>query len=434
MQKTMRVRFIILALLLTASIVPNLGIQVNTFGFSWNFYRIVIVSMVLVTLVLFRGELQIRRQKGFLLWMGFLVVWFVYGLIQIISFPYADMSRGMQELFTILCAIFVFYIFSCISIDREEYERLMRIVFFLLLALILLGFFEIITGKHMSTSMFNDPANKVAWKMDSHSAAGIMYNVNDFSALITLMCPLAIGRYRIQMGRVKFDLGWILLVCVFLINRQNTANICNMAIIAGILLYLILMVMKDRRKVGMILLILLLVAAVGVALIIILGADQKGLVGQWADQLTEYDIGKGSMHARLLIYQDALSVSWATGLMGLGPGGFPVYFGAHGSSSGFINPHSYLLEILSQYGILILFAFLTLLGYMVYRALRLLRSGASEDTVRLARTVVLIVAMLLITSFASSSYMLNNYNWGILALLILGLEMEEHGGHEKVWG
>ena len=128
MQKTMRVRFIILALLLTASIVPNLGIQVNTFGFSWNFYRIVIVSMVLVTLVLFRGELQIRRQKGFLLWMGFLVVWFVYGLIQIISFPYADMSRGMQELFTILCAIFVFYIFSCISIDREEYERLMRIV------------------------------------------------------------------------------------------------------------------------------------------------------------------------------------------------------------------------------------------------------------------------------------------------------------------
>ena len=334
--------------------------------------------------------------------MGFLVVWFVYGLIQIISFPYADMSRGMQELFTILCAIFVFYIFSCISIDREEYERLMRIVFFLLLALILLGFFEIITGKHMSTSMFNDPANKVAWKMDNHSAAGIM-------------C-------------------WILLVCVFLINRQNTANICNMAIIAGILLYLILMVMKDRRKVGVILLILLLVAAVGVALIIILGADQKGLVGQWADQLTEYDIGKGSMHARLLIYQDALSVSWATGLMGLGPGGFPVYFGAHGSSSGFINPHSYLLEILSQYGILILFAFLALLGYMVYRALRLLRSGASEDTVRLARTVVLIVAMLLITSFASSSYMLNNYNWGILALLILGLEMEEHCGHEKVWG
>ena len=71
---------------------------------------------------------------------------------------------------------------------------------------------------------------------------------------------------------------------------------------------------------------------------------------------------------------------------------------------------------------------------MVYRALRLLRSGASEETVRLARTVVLIVAMLLITSFASSSYMLNNYNWGILALLILGLEMEEHGGHEKVWG
>ena len=82
----MRVRFIILALLLTASIVPNLGIQVNTFGFSWNFYRIVIVSMVLVTLVLFRGELQIRRQTGFLLWRGFLVVWYVYGLLQIISF------------------------------------------------------------------------------------------------------------------------------------------------------------------------------------------------------------------------------------------------------------------------------------------------------------------------------------------------------------
>ncbi len=424
MRNTMRVRFVILALLLIASIVPNLGFQVNTFGFSWNFYRMIIAAAVIVTLVLFRGELEIRQQRGFLLWMGFLVAWFIYGLIQIVTFPYADLSRGMQELFTLLCALFVFYIFSCIRIDREEYERLLRLVFFLLAALIILGFFEILSGKHLSTSMFNDPSNKVAWKMDIHSAAGVMYNVNDFSSLITLMCPLVIGRYRAQMGRFRFDFGWILVACVFLINRQNTATICNMSILLGILLYILLMIRRNRRRVGTLMLLILAVVVLGIGLILILGADQKGLVGQWMDQLTKNDVGKGSMHARLLIYQDALDVSLKTGFLGLGPGGFPVYFGAHGSTSGFVNPHSYLLEILSQYGLLILFGFLALLVYLLYRLSLILKTGASEESERLGRMGVLIIAVLLVTSFASSSYMLNNYNWGILALLIKGIEME----------
>ena len=423
MKRTVQIKFLLPALLLLASIIPNLGFEINTFGFTWNFYRIVAVGAAFVMLILFRGEIRIGERREFLLWMGFFTIWLFYGAVLLVASPYSDKSRGSLELLTLFCALLVFYCFSGFSLSKQDLEGLFRVVFFILAALILLGFYEILTGSHLSTSMFADELNKEAQKLDPHSAAGIMYNINDFSALLTILCPVAIGRFRIRLRRIWLDPGWLLILGVILINRINDANICNVAMIVGILLYLLLLMRGDRRRLGKVLLGLVILLAVLVVVYLSTNQTGGGLVARWTDQVDYMNAGGGSMHARLLIYRDALEAGFHTGFLGLGPAGFPVYCEKTLTDSSFVNPHSFLLEIFSQYGLLIFLLFMILIVRLIRDMYRIYRYGQDEDIRNYGLIGLTMLVVYLIASFAPSSFIMNTYQWGLIALVLLIAEL-----------
>ena len=462
----MRTRLVIASLLIAASAIPNLGFEFNTFGFYWTFYRIVVVFLALITLILYRGEVKITARKESLLWMGFLLVWLVYGAVLLVASPYSDMNRGTLELFSILCGLLSFFILSRLKLSDREIEGMLRVVFFILLGLILLGFYEIITADHLSTSMFNDPENRVAYRVDPHSASGIMYNINDFSALITLMCPAVIGRFRMKLRRGYFDPGWLMVAAVVVINRVNDANTCNIAIIVGIVIYIILPLMGNRRTMGRVMLFFAVIAVAGILFFMLKEGEDGGIIARVFGLVKDTTEGQGSLHSRILIYRDAFAATWKTGLLGLGPAGFPVYYTMYPSDSYFINPHSLVLEILSQYGVLICLGFLLLLGRLIIRMYRIYKgeallvagtaagaetdgsdnrtgesdqegpaviSAADEAAVydkrkEWGRLGLILVVDYFIVSFASSSYLLNTLHWTLLAMLALVSDIERERG------
>ena len=455
MRQPVRLRLVIASLLIAASAIPNLGFEINTFGFYWTFYRIVVVFLALITLILYRGEVKITARKEGLLWMGFLLVWLVYGAVLLVASPYSDMNRGTLELFSVLCGLLSFFILSRLKLTDREIEGIFKVVFFILLGLILLGFYEIITANHLSTSMFNDPENRVAYRVDPHSASGIMYNINDFSALITLMCPAVIGRFRMKLRRGYFDPGWLLVAAVIVINRVNDANTCNIAIIVGVLLYFILPLMGNRRTMGRVMLFFAIIAVAGILFFALKEGEDGGIVARVFGLVKDTTEGQGSLHSRILIYRDAFAATWKTGLLGLGPAGFPVYYTMYPSDSNFINPHSLVLEILSQYGIIICLGFLFLLGRLIVRMYRIFKgeallaagqeTGAAEsaegenaaDTElpevhdkrkEWGRLGLILVVDYFIVSFASSSYLLNTLHWTLLAVLALISDIERERG------
>ncbi|MBR6172211.1 MAG: hypothetical protein IKQ49_03450 [Eubacterium sp.] len=419
MNKSVRIGFLLLALLLLASIIPNLGIEINTFGFYWNFFRLVVVLSAFIMLILFRGEIRVGERKGFLFWIAFFGIWLLYGGILLVASPYSDKSRGVQELFSVFCALLVFYCFSRFDLSGQEMEGLLRVVFFLLTGLILFGFYEILTANHLSTSMFADELNLQAAKLDPHTAAGIMYNINDFSALLTILCPVTIGRFRIHLRRIYLDPGWLLVLGVIMINRINDANICNAALIAGILTYFLVTMHGDRRKLGKVLMGLVVLLAVLVVVYISMGQTSGGLVARWQDQMDYMNAGGGSLHARILIYRDALLAGFRTGFLGVGPGGFPVYCEQTLTESSFVNPHSFLLEIFSEYGLLIFLLFVILIGRLICSMFRLYQNAGDEQIRNYGLVGLIMLVVYLIASFAPSSFILNAYQWGLLALLVL---------------
>jgi len=429
MRQPVRLRLIIAAVLLLASALPDIGIQINTFGFYWTFYRVAVVALALITLVTCRGEIRLPGRKEAVVWMGFLLVWFIYGLLLMFLSPYADAHRGLQELLSIFSGILAFYILTGLSLSRSEIEILLRLLFFVLLGLIILGYWEIITGKHLSYSMFSDPENLTAKKKNIHSASGIMYNTNDFSALLTLMCTAALGRFRFDIRRITIDPGWLLVAAVVVINRINDANISNFAIIIGGIAYFWLAVSGDRRKTGLILLILLLILiAAGIVIFAEMGKKDGGIFSRLSWFVTKSTEGRGSLYTRLLIYRDAFSVTLITGLLGLGPAGFPVYFTANPSDSGFINPHSFIFEIMSQYGLIICIGFLILLVMLMARMLKIRRSETDPLRREWGRMGFIMLLVYIITSFAPSSYILMTLHWTLLALLVLISEKEREWG------
>ena len=418
-RRPVRLRLIMAAILIVASTLPNLGIQINTFGFYWTFYRLAVVVLALITLIAYRGEVRITGRREALAWMGFLLIWFFYGAAMLVASPYADSHRGLQELLSIMSALLCFYVITGLKLMDEEIEWLLRILFFLLLGLILLGFWEIITAHHLSTSMFEDPENTTLYRVDPHSSAGIMYNVNDFSALLTLMCPVVIGRFRIRLSRCYIDPGWLLVLAVAVINRINDANICNFAIILGVVIYIWIAISGDRRNKGWMLVTLLLLIAGGLLLYSVMDGQEGGLISRSLGLVKDSTEGVGSLHARLLIYRDALSSAWFTGFLGLGPAGFPVYYTANPSDSGFFNPHSFIMEILSQYGLLICLGFIVLLIWLMKRMLKIWKNEENEKRREWGRMGFIMIPVYLVVSFAPSSYILMTLHWTLIALLVL---------------
>ena len=422
MRQPVRLRLIMAGLLVAASAVPNLGNSINKFSSVLNFYRLAVVILALFTLIIYRGEVRISGRRSFVLWMGFLLAWLIYGVVLLGLSPYADINRGSRELFSILCGLFSFYILSNLRLTEEEIEKVFRVLFWVLVAMIILGFYEIITANHLSSSMFEDPENEVAWRVDPHSATGIMYNVNDFSALITLMLPVVIGRYRIRLRRTYIDPGWILIFCVVFINRVNDANTCNLAILFGMFLYVLFQVNYDRRKKGL----LIAFALVAVALLLVLYFTNKEsdgmLVSRTMELVKDSSEGHGSLHSRMILYRNAILAGWRSGFLGLGPGGFSTFYTENPEDTDLINPHSLLMEILSQYGLVILVLFLGLLIYLIRRMIRMYHEFEQENIREWGRMGVIWIASYLITSFASSSYLPNSFHWTLIALICLMLE------------
>ncbi len=410
------------ALLVGASAIPNLGNELNMLGGFLNFYRVVVALLAVLTLILFRGEIRLSGRRSFLFWMGFLFVWLAYAGVLMVGSPYTDSERGIREIFSLLCGLFCFYILSNLKLTKDEIELVLRFLFFVLTALVLLGFGEIITGKHLSSSMYSDPNQKITWRTNLYTATGFSYNINDYSALITLMLPVTLGRFRIRLRRFFIDPGWFLVASVVLINRINDANICNAAILVGVFAFAIFRAKADRRKQGMLAMAALAVLVFLIIFTIVRGSGSDDLFARVMNLIEKSEEGKGSLQARMLIYRDGFSGAWVSGLLGLGPGGFYRYYSENPSGSNFVDPHSLFLEILSQYGVLIFAGFVLLLIYLFRKMRMLYRGGTNAAVCNWGEMGMIWILVYSVVTFASSSYLQNSFHWTLLALICLMFE------------
>lgn len=405
------------------SIIPDVGVKFSFAGFTWTAYRIIVVLSI-ITIVALQVVLKFDVSHTAPKWLLFMTFWVVYGFALLFVGKYSDIHNGFVEMLSIFNGLIVMYVIRLFLQFEENRYQAIKLLYWLLNLMIIFGFAEIITGKHLATSAFLDPASSIYSYSNAHLATGLMYNVNDYSALITCMSPILIDR---RLGKKRI----VTLICILVINQINDANTCTLAILFFVLYFLLIIVGGKTRKAFLCRLLFWAIVVGSLAFIFFMGAgltERTDVIGAIARHIFNAKRSTGSLYFRLTIYKDALLAWLSTGMIGLGPSGFSSYFSANTSASGLINPHSLVLEILSQYGIIIGTWFIFLLYKMFIAGKKLCNEEDSNSRTR-GIMVIAFVIVYVIASFAPSTFIGYPYQWLLIAVMCSFLDnSEEIGG------
>ena len=409
---------IIIFLLVFTTLIPDIGIRINTFGFNWTLLRAATPLCILLWLITRRRDtvpMADRRLRN--LWCGFMLIWVVYGAILMVVSPYRDIHGGFIELLTLFNGLVGIYILTSLTEKREDLQLILDVIFFVGAVLVLIGLAEIVTGYHLPMSEFNAPGQII--KLDAlppNGATGLSFGVNDFSTLLTCISPVfLIRRKRLPVG-IVFFLG------AFFIHMKNDANICIFALLIGVVFYVCFLWNIGRTAQR----VLRWSAVVIMALVIVVVwinidylAERISIMNTIKVQIQNLDYNQGSMWMRKTIYEDTLAGAADTYLLGTGPASFSNYFTVHPSESRLVNPHNLYLEILLEYGIGIAFVFVCGLLYLIFRLRKKILRTREKNT---RWELVILCEMLVIYAvacIASSSFIGYAWQWLLFTLGII---------------
>lgn len=413
-------RFIYLCLIVF-SIIPDVGIKFSVGGFTWTAYRLVVLLSVVVTLP---RSIWIRKSRTNInRWVAFMAFWSVYGIILLVVGRYSDIHNGFIEWLSIFNGLIVIYIIGYYLGSPENRRKALRLVYWLLNIMVIFGLYEIATGKHWMTSAYYDDTSSVFLYSNTHQATGFMYNMNDFSAMITCMTPVLIDP---RFGKKRI----ITLIGVLFINFINDATACTFALMVFAGFYYLIVRGGKSKRAFLYKIVFWILLFFGVYLIVTSGAglvNRNDFIGAMARQIFNAKKSNGSLYVRLIMYRDAFSAWRSTGMLGMGPSGYANYFATHASQSGLVNPHSLILEILSEYGIIIAEWFIWLLIRM-YGSAKKMYDSMDEGTRTKGLMVIAFIIIYFIASFAPSTFIGYAYQWVLIAIMCTQLDSKNING------
>ena len=404
---------------------PTFGlINVSVGGIYLTLYRIAIPVAFLCMFAVQRFTIDSFRRRPHVYWVALLVVWILYGAVLLVFSTYSNAHDGLLEIISLAYGLMVMVMFTQFEMNEPELRRVFAFVRFVLYILIAIGLVEITTGQHLPTSFYYDANRAELLETNPYMATGFMHNVNDFSALITCLLPACL------LSKRKAPL----VICTFfvlIINAFNDATICNFAIAIAIAVYVASLI-KGQTHCSVPVAVLCAIAATVVALLVIdvmfLFAMGYGISQSVVNQIDNLAVGQGSFHYRLGAYDNALKATVDSAFLGVGPAGFTNYCIANRTAYGLVNPHAFLLETLSEYGIVV-FAMLVYALFKTAKTAVTAQQGIVGGNGKAA--AIGFVLLLFVVSFAPSSFIGFSFTWLIMALACCLLSCAELEGDAR---
>ena len=399
------------------------------------------VLIPLVCIYLIIDEVRNKRDtlfkaysKGQLL-LIVLAIWILYGAISILIMPYAVFHEGMLEIIALILGgmIVIDIVMLCGSGMWDNLIIGLKIAILITLAI---GVYEIITGNHMATSRFSDSEfiriNRELFGTEADNwrwyvATTVFFNENDYSAMLAVLTPFLIcGKKAANVWMRAVD---ILMLCISLaILYYNDAFICFVAFILAMIITVLFGIRNNRERVTIV--GALIITRVAIYCTELIRGTRLGMGDALVLQVENNELGVGSMALRLNTYRITLYETFVTSKgLGFGAGSYSNYFQKFVESDYIVaNPHCFWLEILAEYGILILLLFVTVLVMLMMSLI--IRWGKTKD--ERCISVIASGAALIIASVAPSRYIKTSYLWIPIALAVYLADSYEPDMSDKV--
>lgn len=367
-----------------------------------------------------------------------LIFWIVYGVISIIISPWSDYSYGLKEVLNLCLGTLSIYI-TVYLYEKNEFENIILAFKISLIILLLIGYFEILTGKHLSMSMFSDTAylsrletlsaGEEIRRNKFYIATGIFYNPNDYCAFLSIFSPVFL--YFNVKKRFSELLTFLILFAVFLILLIDDAWICLISLVIGIIVYLVC-AKANMSMFAISVLAFLFARYFGRSMIdainnIIYKISGNGdfshsvvvsnIENTLNVQIDNASQGHGSLYYRINTYMESIKEMFLQSKgAGLGAGSYQNYFADIAAERNMMaNPHCLWIEILSQYGVIIFLLFVILMVLLIIKLFKQYLNNKEKKN-------VLIISMgmsFALASFAPSAFLMNSYYWVLIGLGIV---------------
>ena len=402
---------LVTALVLSVFFGASISLGVRVIGIVITLFRLAIP--LLFAAFVYRAYSKKRLhfeslEKPFLV---LLVVWFAYAVFLMMFRGFLTDKDAIKELLQLVLQFFIaICVLLAIKTEGME-EKLLLICKLSIVALTVLGMFEIVTGIHLPTSSYyNVPALANSTSNPPSVATGIFFNENDYCACLALFSPL----FFPQVGK-KLSVNLLRMVELSLMEfilLKDDAIICLFGIVLGLVLYSIVATIKYRWLVaGVIYAVVLEKIIMSFSL---KRASGKGLSSEVKEQFSGVNTQTGSAYVRMHTYikEFTHSISDAKGL-GFGPYGVNKFLVPFDHDYVLSNPHSLWLELIANYGVLIFIFFVTIcilsLGVLIV-------CGERKDPIR--AVLIPMDIIFVVVGFASSNYIGIAYWWMVIALSV----------------
>jgi hypothetical protein len=276
----------------------------------------------------------------------------------------------------------------------------------------LIAMWEVVSMRHLPGYLVD---TMPAYFLNNRFAMATLGNPNNYGAyllyVLAILCGGAVTATSVR-ARILQYLGVGLAVGLLIMSGARVA-------LLGCLVQVVVLIAASagrwRRRAAV-----LLVLFAGVAYVVIAnwGAYALAKLGTLVSGFS----GQGSLQTRLNLALDGAFLSFQHIGLGVGPGGFessvalgnvPFY------TFGFVNPHSFFVEVASEYGAFSLIIFvLWLIGLLRSARRRVGDAGmTSPGTERCRLTLLLGLTGYVFAVFENSTYMTESTNWAFLATL-----------------
>lgn len=442
-EKDNKVDYIIGAAIIVVSIIGVFPIgDFKLFGIVMTYYRLLVplfLAFYIVEGFANRRWSTIAKNKLLVIGMLIAIVWIIYGCIQIIANNTISDKENLKELMTLAIGFVSIGLIVRSLQEPRSFQYMIYALKSIYCGLILLGLIEMITGWHLYTSQYCDlqqieyynqlhPLEPID-KFVSYNATGIFYGPNDFAAFLAIFAPLFLKH---EIRKISNIFNTAVLLAAFLLIIRNDAWITFIALLIGLIVYIILTHAKLSN---------VLIKAAGIYLIyrwgvkafytlimkgyelflpyrtipegIKVAVQGTGTVETVvAAQVGGMNEGYGSLFLRINTYLEGIKETFTkTYGLGFGPNGFSRYFSEYAIAPVLANPHCLWLEIFSQYGIII---FSLYVGYLIYIYIKLIKLYLQERCVEYA-VIIAMDTVLVFASFSPSTFLAYAYQWILIA-------------------
>jgi teichuronic acid biosynthesis protein TuaE len=379
--------------------------------FPYRFFLLLLL-VIFSLKTLFSGKIIIH-QKSIKWYILFLFFWLGYSVISLAWAP----SKGdaIRDIIFLFMSVLLIFFFTYYIKNETDLKKVYNIWLAVLGILIIIGFWEHLTGNHLSVSRnYNEIRS---WRM--FIPTGVFFNPNDYATFLALSIPfgIVVVRYYNKTMFRLFGIVAALLAFYLIVETGSRANIIAV-LLEIIFIFLFLMNINQKTK------IIFTASILVIFLFLFFGNNIYQYYEKISIEITsigrQVSLMKGSMGVRINLIKNSLSFLYKTAGFGVGAGNAEYYMAniPQYNTYGILNPHNWWLEILVNYGILVFAGYLLFYFGIIYNLWKISKKNLTQIEKMICEALLVSLVGLFFASISSSSIMAFKPQWLLFAFAL----------------